>query len=71
MRMSDEALLNRLALHHYLGLLPKIGETVWYVATWRGHARLQGHLRLGRCLGAESPRAVRLSAREGKLCRPQ
>ena len=22
--------------HHYLGALPKIGETLWYVATWRG-----------------------------------
>ena len=22
--------------HHYLGALAKIGETVWYVATWRG-----------------------------------
>jgi len=21
--------------HHYLGPLPKIGETIWYVATWR------------------------------------
>src|SRR5271165_301764 len=21
--------------HHYLGELPKIGETLWYVATWR------------------------------------
>ena len=21
--------------HHYLGSLPKIGETLWYVATWR------------------------------------
>jgi hypothetical protein len=21
--------------HHYLGALPKIGETIWYVATWR------------------------------------
>ena len=21
--------------HHYLGALPKIGETLWYVATWR------------------------------------
>jgi hypothetical protein len=20
--------------HHYLGSLPKIGETLWYVATW-------------------------------------
>lgn len=23
--------------HHYLGALPKIGETIWYVATWRDH----------------------------------
>jgi hypothetical protein len=22
--------------HHYLGALPKLGETLWYVATWRG-----------------------------------
>jgi hypothetical protein len=22
--------------HHYLGALPKIGDTLWYVATWRG-----------------------------------
>ena len=22
--------------HHYLGSLPKIGHTLWYVATWRG-----------------------------------
>lgn len=26
----------QMAAHHYLGELPKIGETVWYVATWRG-----------------------------------
>ena len=26
----------QMARHHYLGELPKIGETVWYVATWRG-----------------------------------
>lgn len=25
----------QLAAHHYLGDLPKIGETIWYVATWR------------------------------------
>jgi hypothetical protein len=25
-----------LAQHHYLGALPKIGETLWYIATWRG-----------------------------------
>jgi hypothetical protein len=23
--------------HHYLGALPKIGETLWYVAIWREH----------------------------------
>jgi hypothetical protein len=26
-----------MAQYHYLGDLPKIGETVWYVATWREH----------------------------------
>jgi len=25
----------QMACHHYLGELPKIGETLWYVATWR------------------------------------
>lgn len=25
----------QMAQHPYLGALPKIGETVWYVATWR------------------------------------
>jgi hypothetical protein len=25
----------QMAQHHYLGELPKIGETVWYVTTWR------------------------------------
>jgi hypothetical protein len=25
----------QMAHHHYLGALPKIGETIWYVATWR------------------------------------
>ena len=23
------------AQHHYLGELPKIGQTLWYIATWR------------------------------------
>ncbi len=23
-----------MAAHHYLGFLPKIGETLWYVATY-------------------------------------
>ncbi|WP_205736087.1 Druantia anti-phage system protein DruA [Acidiferrobacter sp. SPIII_3] len=26
----------QMARHHYLGDLPKLGETLWYVATWRG-----------------------------------
>jgi hypothetical protein len=25
-----------MAAHHYLGALPKIGHTLWYVATWQG-----------------------------------
>ena len=25
----------QMAHHHYLGALPKIGQTLWYVATWR------------------------------------
>ena len=27
----------QMARHHYLGDLAKIGQTVWYVATWRDH----------------------------------
>jgi hypothetical protein len=27
----------QMARHHYLGALAKIGQTVWYVATWREH----------------------------------
>lgn len=34
---SEEARYRaQMAQHHYLGDLPKIGETLWYVATWRG-----------------------------------
>ena len=34
---SDEARFQSLMqAHHYLGSLPKIGHTLWYVATWRG-----------------------------------
>ena len=25
----------QMARHHYLGDLAKIGQTVWYIATWR------------------------------------
>jgi len=32
---SEEARYRaQLRAHHYLGDLPKIGETIWYVATW-------------------------------------
>ena len=34
---GDEACYQRLMeAHHYLGALPKIGETRWYAASWRG-----------------------------------
>jgi hypothetical protein len=33
---SEELKFQKLmAEHHYLGALPKIGETIWYVATWQ------------------------------------
>ena len=33
---DDESRYQRLMqAHHYLGALPKIGETQWYVARWR------------------------------------
>jgi|AntAceMinimDraft_9_1070365.scaffolds.fasta_scaffold05920_9 hypothetical protein len=33
---SEEARYQELMQkHHYLRALPKIGETIWYVATWR------------------------------------
>ena len=28
---------NLMQEHHYLGFLPKIGETLWYIAAWRDH----------------------------------
>ena len=34
-RNEEARYQEQMALHHYLGALPKIGETVWYVATWR------------------------------------
>ena len=33
-RSEETRYQEHLARHHYLGELPKIGETVWYVATW-------------------------------------
>ena len=34
-RSEEGRYQEQMARHHYLGGLPKIGETVWYVATWR------------------------------------
>ncbi|MBF0553201.1 MAG: hypothetical protein HQK96_01445, partial [Nitrospirae bacterium] len=35
-RKAEEAQYKRLMEeHHYLGFLPKIGETLWYVVLWR------------------------------------
>jgi hypothetical protein len=34
-REEEARYQEQMAQHHYLGSLPKIGETVWYVATWR------------------------------------
>ena len=34
---KDEGRYRRLmGAHHYLGALPKIGETLWYATRWRG-----------------------------------
>ena len=33
-RSEEARYQEQMARHHYLGDLPKIGETVWYVATW-------------------------------------
>lgn len=34
-RSEETRYQEQMARHHYLGALPKIGETLWYVATWR------------------------------------
>jgi len=34
-RAEETRYQQQMAQHHYLGPLPKIGETIWYVATWR------------------------------------
>jgi len=34
-RGEESRFQQQMAQHHYLGALPKIGETLWYVATWR------------------------------------
>lgn len=35
-RAEEPRYRDQMARHHYLGDLPKIGDTLWYVATWRG-----------------------------------
>ena len=34
-RSEEGRYQEKMARHHYLGALAKIGETVWYVAMWR------------------------------------
>ena len=34
-RSEETRYQEQMARHHYLGELPKIGETLWYIATWR------------------------------------
>ena len=36
-RSEEARYQEQMARHHYLGELPKMGETLWYVATWRKH----------------------------------
>jgi hypothetical protein len=35
-RSEEPRFVHLMHAHHYLGALPKISETVWYVASWRG-----------------------------------
>ena len=35
-RSEEAQYQEQMRRHHYLGALAKIGEAVWYVATWRG-----------------------------------
>ena len=34
-RSEEARYRTQMAQHHYLGDLAKIGESIWYVATWR------------------------------------
>lgn len=36
-RNEEQRYQAEMGQHHYLGALRKIGETIWYVATWREH----------------------------------
>jgi len=35
LKLEERKFQQLMAEHHYLGALPKIGETLWYVATWQ------------------------------------
>ena len=35
LKCEERRYVTLMRAHHYLGALPKIGETLWYVATWR------------------------------------
>ena len=34
-RLQEQRYQELMAKHHYLGDLPKISETLWYIATWQ------------------------------------
>jgi hypothetical protein len=36
-RSEERSYQGLIQAHHYLGALPKIGETIWYVASYHGH----------------------------------
>jgi hypothetical protein len=36
-RSEERSYQGLMQAHHYLGALPKIGETIWYAATYHGH----------------------------------
>ncbi len=36
-RSEERSYQGLMQAHHYLGALPKIGETIWYVETYHGH----------------------------------
>ena len=55
---GDEGRYQRLMeAHHYLGALPKIGETLWYAASWRNPRLVFDYLRMTRnSLGHRMPK---------------
>ncbi len=33
---EEDCFKDLMQTHHYLGAIPKIGNTLWYIATWEG-----------------------------------